>query len=121
MSVYANPRLPASLLRPLTELRAPTATYSPENGGQYIPGAPARIAFRGCIMPIGQDDLRRAEAGTFGANSRKIYTNGHKLRKGAQIEDDAGDVYTITGDLDHTGVSPIGIYYAERKEVAAPQ
>ena len=76
--------LPQCILHTLTEIRAPAPTYDAENGGQWVPGKPERIDFEGCVLPVSEDDWKTAAEGTYTANSRKIYTNGHVLRIGGQ-------------------------------------
>ena len=84
---FGQPRLPRGILHTLTEIRAPAPTYDVENGGQWVPGTPERIDFEGCVLPVSEDDWKTAAEGTYTANSRKIYTNGHVLRIGGQVYD----------------------------------
>ena len=81
---FGQPRLPRGILHTLTEIRVPSPTYDAENGGQWVPGTPERIDFEGCVLPVSEDDWKTAAEGTYTANSRKIYTNGHVLRIGGQ-------------------------------------
>jgi hypothetical protein len=116
-----QPKLPDSIMQDLIEKHAEAAIYNPDNGGQYTQGTVADVPFRGCIMPLNEDDLKRAPQGTYTKNSRKIYTNGHRLTSGVKVYDPStGDTYTITGDLNHGSISSIMRYTAERKGAAAP-
>ena len=61
-----------------------------------------------------------AAEGTYTANSRKIYTNGHALRIGGQVYDPQdGATYTVRGDLDHGVIHPLRRFVADRKGEAA--
>ena len=117
---FGQPRLPRGILHTLTEIRAPSPTYDAENGGQWVPGAPERIDFEGCVLPVSEDDWKTAAEGTYTANSRKIYTNGHVLRIGGQVYDPQdGATYTVRGDLDHGVIHPLRRFVADRKGEAA--
>lgn len=64
--------------------------------------------------------LETAAEGTYTANSRKIYTNGHALRIGGQVYDPQdGATYTVRGDLDHGVIHPLRRFVADRKGEAA--
>lgn len=121
-NLFGQPMLPRGLLHDMEDILAAAATYDAANGGQWTPGDRQRVTFKGCVLPVSEDDLRRAPAGTYTAESRKIYTNGHDLGVGGQVYDPQdGATYTVTGDLNHGTISPIRRYTAERKGVAAPK
>ena len=105
---FGQPRLPRGILHTLTEIRAPAPTYDAENGGQWVPGTPERIDFEGCVLPVSEDDWKTAAEGTYTANSRKIYTNGHVLRIGGQVY-----------DPQHGVIHPLRRFVADRKGGAA--
>ena len=112
--------LPQCILHTLTEIRAPAPTYDVENGGQWVAGTPERIDFEGCVLPVSEDDWKTAAEGTYTANSRKIYTNGHVLRIGGQVYDPQDSAtYTVRGDLDHGVIHPLRRFVADRKGEAA--
>ena len=69
---------------------------------------------------VSEDDWKTAAEGTYTANSRKIYTNGHVLRIGGQVYDPQdGATYTVRGDLDHGVIHPLRRFVADRKGEAA--
>lgn len=121
-NLFGQPRLPPGLLHDMEEIRAAAPTYDAANGGQFTPGAAQRITFKGCVLPVTEDDLRRAPVGTYTKESRKIYTNGHALGVGGQVYDPQdGATYTVTGDLDYGSIGAIRRFTAERKGVASPK
>ena len=68
------------------------------------------------MLPVSEDDWKTAAEGTYTANSRKIYTNGHVLRIGGQVYDPQdGATYTVRGDLDHGVIHPLRRFVADRK------
>lgn len=120
IGTFGQPMLPNALLRDLVELRAGAGRYDPDNGGQWSGGEVERIPFRGCVLPVSEDDLKTAPQGTYTAESRKIYTNGHALRQGGQVYDPLeGVTYLVTGDLDHGAVHPLRRFIVEGKGAAA--
>lgn len=119
---FGQPQLPRGILHDMQELRAGDPTYDAENGGQWTGGQVERVTFKGCVLPVSEDDWRTAPQGTFTQNSRKVYTNGHALRVGGEVYDpEDGETYTVTGDLNHGSIHPIRRFVVERKGVAAPK
>lgn len=82
-------------------------------GGQYRPGAPERVPFRGAVLPMSTDDLRYAPQGTYTASSRKLYT-AYALPLGAEVDTGSG-IYTVTGSMDYGGIHSLNRYILERK------
>jgi len=122
MFQYARPSIPIGLLHDIVEIE-PTATFSQENGGQYVPGpAPAETHFKGVVMPVNNEDLQNAPAGTYTSNSHKLYTNGHDLAVGQQIRDTYDDkVYTVKQELTHGPIHPLKRYVVEQKGASSPK
>ena len=117
---FGQPAIPAALLHGMEELRAPTPTYDPEHGGQYIPGTPQRIPFQGTVLPLSDDDIRRMPSGTYTKRSRKVYTNGYILLEGTQVYDPpSGDTYTVGSSLDHGLIHGMRRYVVEMKGASA--
>ena len=74
MFQFARPSIPLGLLHDIVAI-TPSETFSQANGGQFIPGAkPAETTFKGVIMPVNNEDLQYAPAGTYTQNSNKLYT-----------------------------------------------
>lgn len=82
-------------------------------GGQYRPGVPDRVPFRGAVLPMSADDLRYAPQGAYTAGSRKLYTH-YTLPLGAEVDTGSG-CYTVTGCMDYGAIHPINRYILERK------
>lgn len=116
----AQPTIPDGLLHEMYEIRS-GAVFSQETGGQWIPGKDIQVSFKGVVLPVNDKDLIRDAAGTFTQYSEKIYTNGHSLQIGAQVEDFDGTRYTVTQELGHNSLHPIKRYLVERKGDAAPR
>lgn len=120
MFQFARPSLPLGLLHDIVAI-TPSETFSQANGGQFIPGAkPAETTFKGVIMPVNNEDLQYAPAGTYTQNSHKLYTNGPSLTVGQQIRDTYdGNTYTVKQELTHGPIHPMKRYVVERKGVSA--
>lgn len=116
----AQPMIPEGLLHEMYQIKS-GSKFSQENGGQWIPGTDDRVPFRGVVLPVNDKDLIRDAAGTFVQYSEKIYTNGHALSIGAQVEDHDGTRYTVTQELGHNSLHPIKRYLVERKGEAFPK
>lgn len=112
--------IPEVLLHTMYEIRS-GARFDQANGGQWVPGEESRIPFKGVILPVNNKDLVRDMAGTYVKCTEKVYTNGHMLKNGAQIEDSDGTRYTVTQELGHHSLHPLKRYLIERKEAAAPR
>lgn len=112
--------IPEVLLHTMYEIRS-GARFVQANGGQWVPGEESRIPFKGVVLPVNDKDLVRDMAGTYVKCTEKVYTNGHMLKNGAQIEDSDGTRYTVTQELGHHSLHPLKRYLIERKEAAAPR
>lgn len=109
--------LPTMIRCTCYELRRPGATVDYDNGGQYRPGEPTRIAFSGALLPMSAEDLRHAPQGTYTADTRKLYTE-QALGVGSQVE--VGDgIYTVTGVTAYGYINPLKRYIIERKGESA--
>lgn len=117
---FMQPSIPVTFMTEMEELRAAAAEYRPDMGGQSLPGEVTRVPFRGAVLPLSEDDLRRAPQGTYTAMSYKLYTNGHKLGVGSRVKDVlTGYEYTVTGELDHGNLATVLRYVIERKGTAS--
>lgn len=119
-ATFGQPMLPRGIMHAMEDLHAAEPSYNAGNGGQWESGDVVRVPFEGAVLPVSEDDWRKAPQGTYTKNSRKIYTNGHELRVGAQVYDPQdGATYTVTGDLNYGSIHPMRRFSAERKEVTA--
>ncbi|OPZ65894.1 MAG: hypothetical protein BWY85_00253 [Firmicutes bacterium ADurb.Bin506] len=120
MFQYARPSIPIGLLHDIVEIE-PSATFQQASGGQFIPGAtPAEVTFKGVVMPVNNEDLQHAPAGTYTQNSHKLYSNGHALTVGQQVRDTYdGKVYTVKQELTHGPIHPMKRYVVEQKGASA--
>jgi hypothetical protein len=121
---FGQPMLPKSIMHTLEELRAPTPEYDPENGGQWVTDDKEveRISFQGAVLPVSEEDIKKAPQGTYTKDSRKVYTNGHDLQIGSQVYDPKdGATYHVTGDLNWGSIHPMRRYAVERKGATAPK
>lgn len=105
--------IPSALQEDITELRRPAPVYDPDSGGQYVQQPAQEIRFRGSILPMSTDELRRAPQGAYTPNTRKLYTT-HTLLPGSQIMA-AGQTYTVSGIMDYGSIHPLKRYTIERK------
>lgn len=116
----AQPMIPDGLLHEMYEIQS-GSSFNQKNGGQWVPGTDKKVPFKGVVLPVNDKDLIRDMNGTFAQYSEKIYTNGHALQIGAQVEDFDGTRYTVTQELGHNSLHPIKRYLAERKGAASPK
>lgn len=80
--------------------------------GQWTGGVDAREDdILGIILPLSEDDLRRADNGTYSHQDRKVYTT-RQLIKGAVIEY-KGFRYTIDREKDYSDYADVFTYYAK--------
>ena len=105
--------IPDTIMIDISALRRSKAVYDPDNGGQYVQQPATEEHFRGALLPLSSDDLRRAPQGTYTANTRKLYAD-YTLTPGSQILA-AGQIYTVTGVIDYGGIHPLKRYTVERK------
>lgn len=118
---FGQPSLPRGMLRELFELQTGEPCYSPDNGGQWEPGEAQKVPFMGCVLPVSEEDWRKAPQGTYTEKSRKLYTNGHELHSGGVVCDpQEGQSYTVTGSLDYGSFSFLRRYIIEREGAAGP-
>lgn len=116
-----QPMIPEALLHDMEQIRA-TGGRDYSKGGQWVPGESERLPFRGVLLPIDNETLRYAPAGTYTQDSRFLYTNSHALEAGAQILDPYdGNTYTVKQDLNHGPIHPLRRYQVERKGGAGPK
>lgn len=121
MFKYAKPTIPLGLLHDIEELE-PGGSYDQANGGQWKPTKPTSKTFKGVVMPVNNEDLQYAIAGTYTQNSQKLYTNGHSLTVGQQVRDTFdGQVYTVKQELTHGPIHPLKRYVVEKKGVSSPK
>lgn len=117
----AQPKIPTGLLHEMFEI-VRSGSYDKDKGGQWVPGEPQKIPFKGVVLPVGDEDLARETTGTSIKISDKIYTNGHALQTGAQVFDpDSDTTYTIIQELGHNSLHPMKRYLAEAKGGAKPK
>ncbi len=118
---YAKPRIPRGLLHKIEEI-VPGGSYDQAAGGQWKPTTPAAKTFDGCIMPVNNEDLQYAEAGTYTKNSMKLYTNGYAVRPGQMIRDTFdGQEYTVKQELTHGPIHSLKRYVVEKRGEASPR
>jgi len=119
MQKFAKPQIPAGLLHDMTVI-SPSGSYSGP-GGQWKPSeTPDTATFKGIVMPLTNEDLQHAPAGTYTRNSQKLYTNGRRLTPGQQFTDPFDDTtYTVMQELTHGPVHPMKRYVVEAKGVAS--
>lgn len=121
MFKYAKPTIPLGLLHDIEELE-PGGSYDQANGGQWKPTKPTSKTFKGVVMPVNNEDLQYAIAGTYTQNSQRLYTNGHSLTVGQQVRDTFdGQVYTVKQELTHGPIHPLKRYVVEKKGVSSPK
>ena len=119
--IFAKPSLPLGLLHDIEELE-PSGSYDQAAGGQWKPEQPMKATFRGVVMPVNNEDLQYAIAGTYTMNSQKLYTDGYRLTVGQQVRDTYdGQVYTVKQELTHGPIHPLKRYVVEKKGVASPK
>lgn len=119
MFSFAQPQIPVWLLRDMVQLIS-GGSYDKENGNQWRPTKPSKKIFKGIVLPVSNEDLQNAPPGTFTANSKKLYTNGHQVKVGSQFTDPFDNItYTITQELTYGPVHPMKRYAVESKGVSA--
>lgn len=117
----AQPKIPGGLLHDMFEI-VRSGSYDKDKGGQWVPEQERRVAFKGVVLPVSNEDLSREITGTAIKLSEKIYTNGHVLQTGAQVYDpDSYTTYTIIQELGHNSLHPMKRYLVEAKGGATPK
>ncbi|MDE3837933.1 hypothetical protein C0966_00730 [Bacillus methanolicus] len=94
-------------------------TYYEETEGHweeiyYVKDDPTPVEMYGAILPLSEDDLQYAEAGTYSVKDRKIYTT-QPLKLNSTIEY-KGDKYTIQSFKDYSDYADVYIYLARWRE-----
>lgn len=109
------PMIPEGLLHTMY-LLTKEKKLDTENGGQWFTDAETKKAFMGVVLPVGSEDLVRAEGGATTNCTEKVYTNGEEFPVGAQILDPpTGYRYTVTQELGHNSLHPMKRYLIERR------
>lgn len=95
------------------EFKVPFVAISESEGdwsddGKWIPGGPTETPMKGIVLPLSEDDLQYAEAGTYSVKDKKIYTT-QALEMGAEVEY-KGDRYTIQNFKDYSEYADVYIY-----------
>lgn len=117
----AQPMIPGGLLHTMFELKK-SGGYDQSKGGQWVEGDAEKIPFKGVVLPVSDEDLRREITGTVKDITEKIYTNGHTLQVGAQVYDpDSNTTYTVTQELGHNSIHPMRRYLVEARGGAKPK
>ncbi len=117
---FGQPQIPAGIMTPCVEIREGKQVYSADDGGQYLPGVKTRIPFQGAILPLNERDLRNLPQGTYTAETKKLYTNGHVLAVGSKVEwKETGIIYTVKGELEYGDIHQMRRYLVAAKRVAA--
>ena len=122
MMPFWEPQIPTGIMFPCVEIRQGESEYRADSGGQYLPGSETRIPFQGAILPLSERNLRDMPQGTYTAESKKLYTNGHILPVGAKVEcKETGVIYTVKGELGYEGIGMTSFhrYIVDAKRVAA--
>lgn len=84
------------------------------DAGDWVEGGETRTEMHGIVLPLSEDDLQYAEAGTYQAKDKKVYTT-QPLQLNAEIEY-KGDRYTIQNFKDYSEYADVYIYYARWRE-----
>lgn len=122
MRAWRGPKLPKSLLHDMYEVHTEGGGYDKDNGGQWKPGTPVETKFQGVVMPLNNEDLQYVDSGTYTLNSQKVYTNGYRLKVGAEFRDGYdGQIYTVKQELTHGPIHSMKRYMVERKGVSNPK
>lgn len=107
------PKIPQGLLHDMYAV-SQEKKLDMENGGQWTPGEEVRTKFSGVVLPVGNKDLIRAEAGSTTTYTDKIYTNGFELPILGKVYDPpSGLMYTVSQELGHNSLHPMKRYLVE--------
>lgn len=111
----AMPTIPTGLMHEMFKINQ-GKELDVDNGGQWMPTRKEDESFQGVILPVGSEDLVRAEGGSTLNCTEKIYTNGFVLDTGAKVYDpQSGHTYTVSQELGHNSLHPMKRYLIERK------
>lgn len=98
----------------IEEFKVPFTYYEETEGywhkGEYIEGSKTPVQLYGVFLPLSEDDLQYAEAGTYSVKDKKLYTTT-PLKLGGEIEY-KGEIYTVQGFKDYSDYSDVYIYLA---------
>lgn len=101
------------------EFQVPFTYYDWQEGywneeGDYVEEQELPISMSGIILPLSEDDLRYAEAGTYSQKEKKVYTVS-PLQEGREVEY-KGDKYTIQSFKDYSEYADVFIYLMRWRE-----
>lgn len=101
------------------EFRVPLLYLDHQEGfwndeGDYVEEQELPRPMSGIVLPLSDDDLRYAEAGTFSKREKKVYTT-IPLQEGRQVEYN-GDRYTIQSFRDYSEYADVYIYLMRWRE-----
>lgn len=82
--------------------------------GEWVPGATGPVEKRGVILPLSNDILNFAEAGTYTTKERKLMTV-FPLEEGTKCEY-KGNVYTVEAIKDLVDYTDVHIYVMRWRE-----
>ena len=85
------------------------------NDGVWMPGGTTETPMEGIVLPLTEDDLKYAEAGTYSVKDKKIYTT-QALEMGSKVEY-KGDRYTIQNFKDYSEYADVFIYYMRWRQI----
>lgn len=85
-----------------------------DENGDYIEEQLVPVAMSGIVLPLSEDDLRYAEAGTYSQKEKKVYTVA-PLEEGRRVEY-KGDMYTIQSFKDYSEYADVYIYLMRWRE-----
>lgn len=103
--------LPAEYLVDFSKVEKTGGQYDQQTG-IYQEGQENPVAAKGIILPLSNDDLKYAEAGTYTVHDRKIYIS-EPLTIGQEIEY-KGVRYTVRAEKDYSEQADVYIYLAQR-------
>ncbi|MEK5070507.1 hypothetical protein [Sporosarcina sp. FSL K6-1508] len=101
------------------EFQVPFVYFNHQEGywndeGDYIEEKDEPIPMTGIVLPLTENDLKYAEAGTYSQKEKKLYTVD-PLEEGRLIEY-KGDKYTIQAFKDYTDYADVYIYLARFRD-----
>ena len=85
-----------------------------EDNGDWVEGIEVPIASGGIVLPLTEDDLKYAEAGTHAEKNKKVYVT-NELQTGSKVlyKD---NVYTIQSFKDYSEYADVFIYIMRYRE-----
>lgn len=85
-----------------------------KDGGEWVESTFETYPMEGIVLPLSEDDLQYAEAGTYSVKDKKIYTT-QALEMGQEIEY-KNDRYTVQNFKDYTDYADVYIYFMRFRE-----